>query len=156
MTRWKSIRRLVPVMSVALVLVGAACAKSSTGALSGSPSPASSPSQTSSGGGYGRYGGGGGSPSPAQSVGADTIQQGTGGAFVFSPATITISQGTKLTIDNVGTATHSFTVLNTTIDVVNSGGQSQPVTITLKPGTYPFICRFHVSFGMKGTLIVTG
>jgi plastocyanin len=24
----------------------------------------------------------------------------------------------------------------------------------LPPGTYPFVCRFHESMGMKGTLVV--
>jgi len=28
------------------------------------------------------------------------------------------------------------------------------VTIDLAPGTYPFICRFHESQGMTGTLVV--
>ena len=40
--------------------------------------------------------------------------------------------------------------------MVNSPGQSQNVTINLAPGTYQFICRFHVGLGMKGTLTVTG
>ena len=40
------------------------------------------------------------------------------------------------------------------IDVVNDPGQTQTVTITLPPGMYPFICRFHSSLGMKGTLTV--
>ena len=152
MTRWMSVRKAIPVLFVAVVLVGAACAKSTTGALSGSPSP--SATATSGGGGYGRYGGGG-SPSPAPSLAADTLQQGAGGALVFTPTTITVAKGATLTVANVGSAPHSFTVLNTTIDVVNAVGQTQTVTITLKPGTYPFICRFHVNLGMKGTLVVT-
>jgi plastocyanin len=40
--------------------------------------------------------------------------------------------------------------------VVNQGGQKQTVTIDLAPGTYAFLCRFHASSGMKGTLTVTG
>ena len=148
-------RKSIPGILVAIALLGAACAKSTTGALSGSPSspPASSPSYSSSGGGgYGRYGGGGSSPSP---VGANTLQQGAGGALVFNPTTITVAKGAALTVSNVGSAPHTFTVLNTTIDVVNATGQTQTVTITLKPGSYPFICRFHVNLGMKGTLVVT-
>lgn len=27
-------------------------------------------------------------------------------------------------------------------------------TIDLPPGTYPFVCRFHESMGMTGTLVV--
>ena len=50
----------------------------------------------------------------------------------------------------IGAAAHA-----TRIDVTNPGGSSQVVTIDLPAGTYPFICRFHVSSGMKGTLVVT-
>jgi plastocyanin len=144
-------RKSIPAIVMAAALLGAACAKSTTGALSGSPS--SSPSYSSSGGGYGRYGGG---SSPTPSVAAGTLQQGAGGALVFDPTTITVAKGSTLTVSNVGSASHSFTVLNTNIDVVNAVGQTQSVTINLKAGTYPFICRFHVNLGMKGTLIVTG
>lgn len=153
MMRWKSFRLGIPGILMAVVLLGAACSKSTTGALSGSPS--SSPSASSSeGSGCGRYGCAP-SPSPAASVGADTLQQGVGGALTFTPATITIAKGSTLTITDV-TGAHTFTVPNTTIDVVNAAGQTQTITITLKPGTYPFICRFHVALGMKGTLTVTG
>ena len=144
-------RKSIPAIVMAAALLGAACAKSTTGAQAGSPTP--SPSYSSSGG-YGRYGSG--SPSPAPSLAADTLQQGAGNAFVFAPTTITVAKGSSLTIANVGSATHSFTVPNTSIDVVNAVGQTQSTTINLKAGTYQFICRFHVSFGMKGTLIVTG
>ena len=147
-------RKSIPAMVLVAALLGAACAKSTTGALSGSPSSASSPSQSSSGGG-GRYGGGGGSPSPAPPAGKDTLQQGVGGALAFTPTTITVAKGATLTITDV-TGSHTFTVPGTNIDVVNAAGQTQTVTINLKAGTYPFICRFHVSLGMKGTLIVTG
>jgi plastocyanin len=145
-------KKSIPAIVLVAALLGAACAKSTTGAQAGSPTP--SPSNSSSGG-YGRYGGGG-SPSPAPSVAADTLQQGAGNAFVFTPTTITVAKGSSLTIANVGSAAHSFTVPNTSIDVVNAVGQTQSTTINLKAGTYQFICRFHVSFGMKGTLIVTG
>ena len=148
-------RKSIPAIVMAAALLGAACAKSTTGAQAGSPSPQPSPSNSSSGGGYGRYGGGGGSPSPAPSVAADTLQQGVGGALAFTPTTITVAKGATLTVTDV-TGSHTFTVPNTSIDVVNTAGQTQTVTINLKAGTYPFICRFHVSLGMKGTLIVTG
>ena len=41
------------------------------------------------------------------------------------------------------------------IDVVNNPGQSQSVVVRLPPGTYPFICLYHQSIGMTGTLVVT-
>jgi plastocyanin len=84
-----------------------------------------------------------------------TVQQGAGG-FVFAPSTLTVKMGDSLAVTNVGTASHTFTITGKGIDVVNSPGQSQNVTINLAPGTYQFICRFHVNLGMKGTLTVTG
>jgi plastocyanin len=147
-----TMRKSIPAIVMAAALLGAACAKSTIGAQAGSPTP--SAASSSSGGGYGRYGGGS-SPSPAPSVAADTLQQGVGGALAFTPTTITVAKGATLTVTDV-TGSHTFTVPNTNIDVVNAAGQTQTVTINLKAGTYPFICRFHVSLGMKGTLIVTG
>ena len=46
------------------------------------------------------------------------------------------------------------TVTGTDIDVSNDAMSSQDVTIDLAPGIYPFICRFHESQGMTGTLVV--
>ena len=148
---------------VALAVMGAACAKSGTttagGATPGASTSPSVASSSSSSGGYGRgdygYGGKYGNSSGSSTTGANTVQQGAGG-FVFSPTKLTVSKGTKLTISNVGTAQHTFTIQGKGIDVVNNPGQSQKVTITLAPGTYTFICRFHASLGMKGTITVTG
>lgn len=93
--------------------------------------------------------------SPAAAGGA-TLQQGTNDQLIFSPTTLTVKQGIAVTVSNVSTSTpHTFTVTGKGIDITNNGGQSQLVTINLPPGTYPFICRFHVAEGMKGTLVVT-
>jgi plastocyanin len=110
-----------------LALLGAACSKSSSPPSGGSPSAA----------------------------GGITLQQGSGG-LVFTPSTLTVKQGDVLAVANVGSASHTFTITGKGIDVVNQPGQTQNVTISLAPGTYPFICRFHESLGMKGTLTVTG
>jgi plastocyanin len=67
-----------------------------------------------------------------------------------------VTKGESITVTNVGSAAHTFTITGKGVDVVNNPGQSQKVTIDLAPGTYQFICRFHVSFGMKGTLTVSG
>ncbi|MDP9231856.1 MAG: cupredoxin domain-containing protein [Actinomycetota bacterium] len=124
-------------LSAALSVLMAGCSSSSTPA-------ATSPPAT-----------GNATTSPSASAGA-TIEQGAGGALVFSPTTLTVPQGQTITISNVSpSTTHTFTVTGQTIDLTNQGGQSQQLTIDLPPGTYPFICRFHVSQGMKGTLIVS-
>jgi plastocyanin len=134
--------------ALAAGLVVTACAKSTpTSSGASSSSPTDSGGGTRYGGGYG--GGGGITPLPA-----NTVQQGAGG-LRFDPAKITVKQGVTLTVTNVGTTDHTFTVVGTNIDIVNAKGASQTVAIDLKPGTYPFICRFHVNLGMKGTLVVT-
>jgi plastocyanin len=137
---------------LAVALTGAACAKSYPSA-SGGTSPVARASQ--GGGGGGRYGDYGGAPQPTASVsGSLTIQQGAGG-FVFSPAELTVKEGDTVTVTNVGTAAHTFTVTNQSIDITNDPGKSTGVAIDLPPGTYPFICRFHAQLGMTGTLTVT-
>lgn len=148
------------VVGTALLVAATACAsKAST--TSGGTTPAASPSAAASstgpsgGGGYG-YGGGPVSTSPPAAAGADTVQQGAGGQLVFAPSSISVARGTKLTISNVGSFPHTFTINGHGIDVTNQPGASQQVTIDLAPGTYTFICRFHVTSGMKGTLTVTG
>jgi plastocyanin len=69
---------------------------------------------------------------------------------------LSVKSGATLTVDNVDSAAaHTFTITGHGVDVVNNPGQTQQVTITLAPGTYPFVCTFHVALGMKGTLTVT-
>src|SRR5437588_11804239 len=141
--------RLLVGVTVAAGLLGAACAKG-TQASSGSPPPSTPTGSTNtSGSSGGRYGSGRTSPAPP-----NTVQQGAGG-FVFNPSTITVKEGKIITVTNVGSTDHTFTVVGKNIDIVNAPGASKKVTIDLKPGTYSFICRFHVNFGMKGTLVVT-
>jgi plastocyanin len=107
------------------------------------------------GGGYGDVGKGG-NGSVSGSAASATVKQGSGGQLAFSPTTLTVKKGDVIEVDDVASIPHTFTVEGQDVDVVNSGGQSQTVTIDLKPGTYSFICRFHVGSGMRGTLTVTG
>lgn len=148
---WR-IRHLM-VMVALVALAGAACASSSS-----NPTGAGTTSPAANAGGGGLYGGGPRSTSPPASSGAAsaTIQQGAGGQLAFSPATLTIKQGDVIETDDVSAISHTFTIDGQGIDVVNEGGQSQTIAISLAPGTYSFICRFHVSSGMQGTLTVTG
>jgi plastocyanin len=136
---WAQLPRAKTLIGLAatLILLGAACSKSSTPATSPTQ-PATTPAPAS------------GSPSAAL-----TVQQGAGG-FVFAPASFSVKKGETITVSNVGSASHTFTITGKGIDVLNSPGQSQSVAINLAPGTYQFICRFHVNLGMKGTLTVTG
>ena len=147
-------RKSVLGLAIAVTLVGVACAKSTPTSSGSSPSAPSTGGDNGSGGnpygGGGRGYGSGGSPSPAA---ANTVEQGAGG-FVFAPTMLTVKTGTSITVQNVGTTAHTFTITSTGIDITNDPGASKPVTINLQPGTYPFFCRFHVNLGMKGTLVV--
>ncbi len=146
--------------AVALMLLGAACAKSSPptasgagyGSGGGGDTPAASPTggsggSTKGGYGYGSGGGGGGDVAPG------SLEQGAGG-FTFSPSTLTVKKGDTLTVKNVGSVPHTFTIDGEAIDVVNQPGDSQKVKIGLAPGTYTFVCTYHQSLGMTGTITV--
>ena len=145
---------------VGLALIGAACAsKGSSAAGPTTPAPSTSPSATGGGGGgYGGYGGGygGGSGQGSGGTATATLKQGPNGQFVFSPAKLTLAKGQTVNVKDVGSVAHTFTIQGKGVDVVNQPGQSQNVTIDLAPGTYTFICNFHVNLGMQGTLTVTG
>jgi plastocyanin len=137
---------------VVLVLVGAACGKAATaseggGSSSGSGSGTSTGSSgASGGGGYGAGGGGG--------MMATTVLEGPDNGYTFSPSTVTVNQGQTITLTNVSDTPHTFTVTGQGIDIETMPGKTAKVTIDLPPGTYPFVCRFHESMGMKGTLVV--
>jgi plastocyanin len=95
------------------------------------------------------------SGSPQGGGASNTIEQSPGGQLVFSPNTISVKTGATLTIKNVGSVPHTFTVTGQGIDITNDTGQTHQVTISLPAGTYPFVCRFHEGSGMTGTLTVT-
>ena len=127
---------------VALALVAAACGKSASASPGGGTTTTPTPTPA---------------PSPSSGVppsSGKTVVEGPGNSFAFMPSTVTVKQGATLTLDNVSDAAHTFTVTGQSIDVETQPGETSQVTIDLKPGTYPFICRFHQSLGMTGTLVV--
>jgi plastocyanin len=137
------------VLMVALALATAACSSgssSSSGSSGGSTTPPPSPTATQGGGSSGGGGGGG--------VKSATVQAGAGG-FVFAPSTVSIAKGGTITVQNAGTIPHTFTIQDKGINEVLNAGQSAKVKVDLAPGTYPFVCTFHQSSGMTGTLTVT-
>jgi plastocyanin len=142
------VKRTAMGLAVMLALLGAACSSDSPTTAASSPSSSPAPVATSPPASP--------SASPAGSPAANTLQLGAGGALLFAPADFSVKENTQITLDNVGTVPHTFTVVGKNIDVVVSNGQSLTQKIDLSPGTYQFICRFHVSLGMKGTLTVTG
>jgi plastocyanin len=152
----KHLRSSAMIATVVLIgLIGTACG-SKTPATGGGSGP-TTPAATGGGGYGGGYGGGGGVPSsPAGSAASATIKQGAGGQLAFSPATLTVKQGDTIEIQDVSAISHTFTIDGQGVDLVNAAGQSQTATLSLAPGTYTYICRFHVGSGMQGTLTVTG
>jgi plastocyanin len=131
-----------------LLWLASACGGSS----GATPSSGSLPTAGSAFGGYGSGGssggGAGGSPLKVQ------IQQGVGG-LVFIPSKVSVKRGTQIVVADPGSFQHTFTVPGQGIDVVNDPGQFQTLAITIPPGTYTFVCRFHQAQGMTGTLTVT-
>lgn len=150
--------------ALALALLGAACANDNggnagSGGATGGAVTGGTGSSGSSGGGA--YGGGGGYGSSGAMTGSTSMGGGssvltlTQVNYQFTPAKITVHQGDTITVSDTNPNTpHTFTVTGTDIDVSNDAMSSQDVTIDLAPGTYPFICRFHESQGMTGTLVV--
>lgn len=81
----------------------------------------------------------------------------SGGTFSFTPAALTGSAGQSLTITvkNVGSAAHTFTIDGQSVDVEVQPGSHADVTVTFPDsGSVEFVCRFHIGSGMKGSLTV--
>ena len=73
----------------------------------------------------------------------------------FKPAILVGTPGQKVTIDlkNEGEAAHTFTVDEELVDEEVQPGDTGQVRITFpESGEAPFICRYHESLGMVGTL----
>jgi len=150
--------------ALALALLGAACANDdggnagSGGATGGAVTGGTGSSGSSGGGAYGGgggYGSSGGMTGSTSTGGGNSVLTLTQVNYQFTPARITVHQGDTITVSDTNPNTpHTFTVTGTDIDVSNDAMSSQDVTIDLAPGTYPFICRFHESQGMTGTLVV--
>jgi plastocyanin len=101
------------------------------------------------GGGAGSPAGDGGGPAAAPGA-TDTIVM---KSFTFTPTSLTVAPGTKITVVNQDQAPHTVTANDKSFDSGNiSGGQSGELTAPTKPGSYPYICTIHQY--MTGTLIV--
>lgn len=76
--------------------------------------------------------------------------------FAFSPATLTVAKGAKVTFDNQDSATHTVSSgANRTkdgkFDAQLSGGTETQVTFDTT-GTFAYFCQFHA--GMVATIVV--
>jgi plastocyanin len=73
--------------------------------------------------------------------------------YKFSPKCFTVTSGSALNVDNTDPATHTFTVVGTSIDsTIQGGGAFHKGSEGLAAGEYTFYCRIHPS--MKGSFTV--
>jgi Heme/copper-type cytochrome/quinol oxidases, subunit 2 len=75
----------------------------------------------------------------------------------FAPAEASVKVGDVIQWTNQGTAIHNVVFDNRAVpasDTMNGGDKYQ--LKFLKPGTYHYVCTFHVASGMNGTITVTG
>jgi plastocyanin len=74
--------------------------------------------------------------------------------FAYTPTFVKIPAGATsitVTVKNMGSVQHTFTVPAEQIDKVLNPGDSVTVTVTIPgPGAIAFYCRFHKSLGMQG------
>jgi plastocyanin len=72
--------------------------------------------------------------------------------FDFGPKRVSVTPGDSVTWKNVE-GRHTVTAKKGNFDQVISGDERVSRKFK-KPGTWRYICRFHVDLGMKGTVVV--
>jgi plastocyanin len=89
-------------------------------------------------------------------LGADeAVKVGGGGNDVFSPQTVTVSAGQKVTWTNAG-GTHNVKFDDGSYEEPPSPGTGWTESRTFPvAGTYTYYCEQHVDQGMTGTVVVT-
>jgi plastocyanin len=74
--------------------------------------------------------------------------------YSYTPTFVKIPAGASsitVTVKNMGSTQHTFTVPAEQIDKVLNPGESVTVTVTIPgPGAIAFYCRFHRTLGMQG------
>jgi plastocyanin len=105
--------------------------------------------------------GGGSNPSASANSSGSSSQAASGGSssavkisdFKFSPASVTVKQGTRVTVTNEDSTAHTATADDgSSFDTGTlDHGASKTISVS-KPGSYPYHCSIH-SF-MHGTLVV--
>lgn len=79
----------------------------------------------------------------------------TAADFSFTPSCVQADPAQGVQLVNGGTATHTFTVTGTPVNVTAPPGTTiDGPALGLAPGTYVFVCRFHEAQGMVGELRV--
>lgn len=131
-------RLLVLLAAIALAGALAACGSSGSAGQTSAPKTSAVSAPTAS------------ASAPA-SDGTITIKN-----FAFSPSTLTVKSGTKVTVRNDDQTTHTVTAVAPHSGAFNTGDIAPGATVTFSapstPGTYGYFCMIHQF--MHGTLVV--
>lgn len=78
-------------------------------------------------------------------------------ALKFEPASLSVKVGDVIQWSNDGSSIHNVTFDSKAVPTSDtmSGGDKFQLKFS-KPGTYHYVCTFHVAAGMAGTITVTG
>jgi plastocyanin len=96
------------------------------------------------------YGASATAPAPAAAPPNTVLLSG----MVFSPVTITVAVGTTVTWKNSDGIAHTSTSDTGVWDTGTLAAGASSTTTFNTVGTFPYHCAFHVSMGMKGTVVV--
>jgi len=136
-------RRMVCAVALAAVWAAGCGGSGNNGQASSTPTPKPTATATAA-----AASSGGGS---TLTIAADPT-----GALKFDKTKLTAKAG-KITIDfdNPSAVPHAFEVAGKTTPTITKA-KAPPLTVTLKPGSYEFVCPVdgHAAAGMKGTLTV--
>src|SRR5438309_1114279 len=78
--------------------------------------------------------------------------------FTFVPVHISVTVGDSVAFNNTSSTVHNFTLLrggSVSFDVAAGSSSTTDALGKLKPGTYPFRCKYHFAQGMIGVLTVS-
>jgi len=73
--------------------------------------------------------------------------------YMFSPSSLTIAVGDRVRVVNDDSNTHTFTDSGVFDSGDLGGGDSYTYRFT-KAGRFDFVCSYHDTFGMNGTVTV--
>jgi len=156
----------VPAGFVALSLLATACGSEGSDPAGGGVDNGGVVSETGATGGGDTPGGGVYYPTGSTGSSGTTGATGPSGAeadvqvslnnYLFDPNPIEVTSGDVVAVRNGNTKTpHTFTVVGQDVDLEIGPLETETVRITLEPGTYDLVCRFHEALDMTGTLVVS-
>lgn len=131
MTRRNSVYIVLSALAILVLLVASCAGEEATPTPAPTPTPTPAPTATPISG----------------EVSLDAVD------FAFNPSTVTITVGTKVTWTNTGNLIHTVTASGQFDSRDLSTNQSFSQVFDT-PGTYEYVCIYHVGLGMTGKVIV--